>query len=122
MNVRDVKYQVDEMIEEGFGSREVPDDFSLFDFLDKDPNAMRTIFIRRFLIIVKNAEGVPYAIDGEYVQDLIDDWNDEAYSCPENDARVLFFMYNGEPVNPYEYDTFESVIRWMQNLTQPREA
>ena len=60
MNVRDVKYQVDEMIEEGFGSREVPDDFSLFDFLDKDPNAMRTIFIRGFLIIVKNAEGIPY--------------------------------------------------------------
>lgn len=83
------------------------------EFKPKD-SSMKTRKIRGFMVVVKNVDGEPYIIDGEYLKDLVDDWEGDAISCPANDERVLFFMYNWEVVNPYEYTDFESVIHWMK--------
>lgn len=79
-----------------------------------ETDSLRPVRVPGLMIVVRNADGVPYAICGEYLHDVVDDWSHDAICCPANDERVLFFMYNGEVVNPYEYTDFESVIRWMK--------
>ena len=77
-------------------------------------SSLKSLRIPGLMIVTRNADGIPYAILGEYLHDVVEDWKGEAYACPANDERVLFFMYNGEVVNPYEYTDFESVIKWTQ--------
>ena len=82
-------------------------------FTPKDTE-MKTRPVRGFMIVTRNGSGEPYVIEGEYLHDLVDDWEASALVCPPNDERVLFFMFDGEAVNPYEYTDFESVIHWMK--------
>ena len=77
-------------------------------------SSLKSLRIPGLMIVTRNADGMPYAILGEYLHDVVEDWKGQADACPANDERILFFMYNGEVVNPYEYTDFESVIKWMQ--------
>lgn len=35
---------------------------------------------------------------------------------PANDARVFFAAWNGQPLNPYGYSNFESLLRLLQKI------
>lgn len=62
------------------------------------------------VIVTENANGDPYLIQAKYLQDIVDDWNGECNFVPSNDAKVFFAMYNGCPINPYDYTDFESLL------------
>lgn len=63
------------------------------------------------VVVTENADGDPYLIQAKYLQGVVDDWNGECNFVPANDAKVLFAMYNGHPINPYDYTDFESLLK-----------
>lgn len=65
------------------------------------------------VIVTENANGDPYIIRAKYLRDIVDDWQGECDFVPANDARVFFAMYNGNPINPYCYSDFESLLRYL---------
>lgn len=76
-----------------------------------------TTFLNNYTTIVtQNAEGQLYIITEKYIQDIIDDWEGECNFVPENDAKVFFFSWNNNPINPHNYTDFESVIKILKNL------
>ena len=68
------------------------------------------------VIITENANGDIYIIKSKYIQDILDDWNGNCNFVPTNDARVFFASWNGEPISPYEYKDFESLIKYLRDL------
>ena len=62
------------------------------------------------VIVTENVDGSIYVITAEYINDIIDDWNGECDFVPANDARVFFAAWNGEPISPYDYKDFESLL------------
>lgn len=78
---------------------------------------MDTRFFEDNLVIVtENVDGKIYMIKAKYIMDVLDDWKGDCNIVPENDARVFLVVYNGKPVNPYNYTDFESVIRYLESL------
>lgn len=77
----------------------------------------RTIFFNENTVIVtENTDGEIYLIESKYIQDIVDDWKGDCNFVPSNDAKVFFASWNNEPINPYSYTDFESLIRYLQNL------
>ena len=62
------------------------------------------------VIVTENANGDPYLIQANYLQDIDDDWNGECNFVPSNDAKVFFDLFYGCPINPYDYTDFESLL------------
>ena len=60
------------------------------------------------VVVTENADGDPYLIQAKYLQGVVDDWNGECNFVPANDAKVLFAMYNGHPIKPYDYTDFSA--------------
>ena len=50
------------------------------------------------------------------IQDILDDWKGNCKFVPANDARVFFVSWNGQPISPYEYKDFESLIQYLTEL------
>lgn len=63
------------------------------------------------VIVTENVDGSIYVITSEYINDILDDWNGDCDFVPANDARVFFAAWNGEPISPYDYQDFESLLR-----------
>ena len=61
-------------------------------------------------IVTENADGILYVINC-LLRDLETDWNGDCNFVPANDARVFFAAIDGEPVNPYLYTNFESLLQ-----------
>lgn len=70
------------------------------------------------VIVTENADGEIYLIESKYIQDIVDDWMGDCNFVPSNDARVFFASWNNKPISPYEYTDFESLIRYLQNMTR----
>ena len=66
------------------------------------------------VIVTENADGDIYAISAQYIHDILDDWNGCCDFVPANDAKVYFAAWNGEPISPYEYHDFESLIMYLK--------
>lgn len=66
------------------------------------------------VIVTENADGEIYAISAQYIHDILDDWNGCCDFVPANDAKVYFAAWNGEPISPYEYHDFESLITYLK--------
>lgn len=77
----------------------------------------RTIFLGSDTVIVtENIDGEMYIIQSKYIQDILDDWKGNCEFVPTNDARVFFASWNGQPISPYEYKDFESLIQYLTEL------
>ena len=77
----------------------------------------RTIFLGSDTVIVtENIDGEMYIIQSKYIQDILDDWKGNCEFVPANDARVFFASWNGQPIRPYEYKDFESLIQYLTEL------
>ena len=77
----------------------------------------RTIFLGSDTVIVtENIDGEMYIIQSKYIQDILDDWKGNCKFVPANDARVFFATWNGQPISPYEYKDFESLIQYLTEL------
>ena len=77
----------------------------------------RTIFLGSDTVIVtENIDGEMYIIQSKYIQDILDDWKGNCKFVPANDARVFFASWNGQPISPYEYKDFESLIQYLTEL------
>lgn len=77
----------------------------------------RTIFLGSDTVIVtENIDGEMYIIQSKYIQDILDDWKGNCEFVPANDARVFFASWNGQPISPYEYKDFESLIQYLTEL------
>ena len=68
------------------------------------------------VIITENVKGDMYVIKSKYIQDILDDWNGNCDFVPANDARVFFASWNGEPISPYKYTDFESLMHYLLGL------
>lgn len=78
---------------------------------------METLFFNNeTVIITENINGDMYLLKSKYIQDILDDWNENCDFVPANDARVYFASWNGKPINPYEYTDFGSLIEWFREL------
>lgn len=76
---------------------------------------LETIWLGSDLVIVtENVDGEIYIIRSKYIKDVIDDWNGECNIVPENDARVFFAAWNGEPISPYEHPDFWTLIEYLK--------
>lgn len=79
-------------------------------------DTIQTIFLTDGLtILTENVDNKLYLIEVKSFRDILDDWNGECRFVPANDARVFFTSYNREPVNPYCYTDFESLLEYMAN-------
>ena len=79
----------------------------------------RTIFFNgNTVIVTENTDGEIYLIESKYIQDIVDDWKGDCNFVPSNDAKVFFASWNNEPINPYVYTDFESLVRYLQSLTR----
>lgn len=76
-------------------------------------NINTILFGNDTIILTENVDNELYLIQARCFQDIVDDWNGECQFVPANDARVFFASYNGEPVNPYCYTDFESLLEYM---------
>lgn len=74
------------------------------------------------VIVTENADGQIYMINTEYIQDVLDDWNGECNFVPANDARVFFAAWNGQPLNPYDYTDFESLLRLLIKIQKRKNG
>ena len=70
------------------------------------------------IIVTENVDGEIYLIESKYIQDVVDDWMGDCNFVPSNDAKVFFASWNNEPINPYKYTDFESLVRYLQSLTR----
>ena len=70
------------------------------------------------IIVTENVDGEIYLIESKYIQDIVDDWMGDCNFVPSNDAKVFFASWNNEPINPYKYTDFESLIKYLQSLTR----
>ena len=70
------------------------------------------------VIVTENVDGEMYVIKAKYIQDVIDDWNNDCIYIPANDAKVFFASYNRKPINPYDYTDFESLMHYLSELCQ----
>lgn len=68
------------------------------------------------VIVTENTDGELYAITARYIQDILDDWNNNCNFVPANDARVFFAAWNGNPINPYLYCDFESLLSLLRKI------
>lgn len=68
------------------------------------------------VIITENADGEMYLIKSKYIQDILNDWRGDCNFVPANDAKVFFASWNGEPISPYKYTDFESLIQYLRYL------
>lgn len=68
------------------------------------------------VIITENTDGEIYMITANHIQEILDDWKGECNFVPANDARVFFAAWNGQPLNPYGYSNFESLLRLLQKI------
>lgn len=79
----------------------------------------KTIFFNgNTIIVTENVDGGIYLIESKYIQDIVDDWMGDCNFVPSNDAKVFFASWNNEPINPYKYTDFESLVRYLQSLTR----
>ena len=83
--------------------------------LSEIKNTTKTTFIKDgFLAIVENADGEKYLLTADSLNDVLEDWKGDCNFVPANDARVYFAMFNEKPVNPYDCDTFERLLGYLQ--------
>lgn len=68
------------------------------------------------VIITENINGEMYLLKAKYIQDILDDWNENCEFVPPSDAKVYFASWNGKPINPYEYTDFGTLIDWFKKL------
>lgn len=66
--------------------------------------------------ITETADGYLSNVHVDTVAELLDDWNGDCDLCPANDAQIFFAAIDGQPVNPYQYTDFESLIVLLQEL------
>ncbi len=66
-------------------------------------------------ILTENTDGNIYLIEVDTLNELLDDWNGECNTVPANDAKVYFASVNGIPVNPYNYNDFETLLNYLKN-------
>lgn len=64
----------------------------------------------KLFLVTENAAGLLYTINAA-ADELIDDWNGPCEYVPANDARVFFASVDNDPVNPYLYTDFESLVQ-----------
>jgi len=69
------------------------------------------------IIVTENASNEIYIIRSKYIQDLLDDWQGECRFVPENDARVFFASWNGQPISPHDYQDFASLCKLLARKT-----
>lgn len=80
-----------------------------------DPMQIEVIDCAEGLVIItENVEGNIYIIVSECFQDILDVWDAECNFVPENNARVFFAAWNGQPLNPHDYTDFESFLRMLE--------
>ena len=72
--------------------------------------------IEHFNIINSYIMGMVSVADINRFQDILDDWKGNCKFVPANDARVFFASWNGQPISPYEYKDFESLIQYLTEL------
>lgn len=65
------------------------------------------------MIVTENADGDMYVMTAKNIQDILNDWNGDCMFVPANDAPVYFAVWDGKPVNPYDYADFEDLIWFM---------
>lgn len=80
-------------------------------------DTIQTVFLADGMtVLTENVDGKLYLIEAKSFREILDDWNGECRFVPANDARVFFASYNEEPVNPYCYTDFESLLRYMAGM------
>ena len=70
---------------------------------------------KKINILTENADGALYVLQGDEYNELVNDWNGECNYVPANDAKIFFASYCGEPINPYVYTDFQSLLQYIRN-------
>ena len=87
MTLRDVRYQIDEAIEEGFGSREIVEGFSIFDYFEDHCSITYEQAINKLKYLKSCAETVD-----KYEDDIFDDYRQMARSDMREIIDILLAL------------------------------
>lgn len=78
--------------------------------------AIQCMFLEKKIhILTENADGNLYVLEADDYNELVNDWNGDCNCVPANDAKIFFASYNGEPINPYMYADFQSLLQYIRN-------
>ncbi len=66
---------------------------------------------KRIHIITEDAYGNLYMLEADNYNELVNDRNGDHCFIPEDDAKVYFASYDGNPINPYAYKDFLSLAK-----------
>ena len=91
MTLRDVRYQIDEAIEQGFGSREMVEGFSIFDYFEEHCEMTLEQAISKLKYLKACAETVD-----KYEDDVIADYRHMAQSDMREIIDILLALDFGE--------------------------
>lgn len=73
-------------------------------------------FKKKIHILTENADGALYVLEADTFDEINNDWMQDCNYVPSNEARVFFASYNGEPVSPYLYTDFQSLLRYLGTI------
>ena len=91
MTLRDVRYRIDEAIEEGFGSHEIVDEFSIFDHFKDNCSITYEQAISKLKYLKTCAQTVD-----KYEDDIFDDYRQMARSDMREIIDILLALDFGE--------------------------
>lgn len=70
---------------------------------------------KKINILTENADGELYMLEADNYNFIINDYLGDCNYVPANDAKVYFASYDGEPINPYMYTDFLSLMRYISD-------
>lgn len=70
---------------------------------------------KKIQILTENVNGEMYMLEADDYNEIVNDWMGDCDHVPANDAKVFFASYDGQPINPYMYTDFQSLLRYIRN-------
>ena len=69
---------------------------------------------KKIHIVTENADGKLYVLEADHYNELVNDYLGEHRYIPADNAKVFFASYAGKPINPYVYQDFLSLAKYIQ--------
>ena len=70
---------------------------------------------KKINILTQNADGELYLLEADNYNFIVNDYHGDCEYVPANDAKVYFASYDGEPINPYMYTDFLSLMQYIRD-------
>lgn len=74
----------------------------------------RTPLTAKICILTETQAGEKYLLKANSFNEVANDWHGTRDFVPEADAKVYFATLEGEPINPYAYKDFSTLMSYIR--------